>query len=99
MDHALAADAALDRQDGVIRMGRQGPQMGPLVGEVFCDDAIGRGMTPGIGDGLQPIVKAGIEFIKVAKTLPEEEILPDIAKRPLDLALCLGAIGLARARC
>jgi hypothetical protein len=44
------------------------------------------------------MAELAVQIVKVAKDAAEEEVLPDIAERPFDLALGLGAIGPAGAR-
>ena len=51
-----------------------------------------------IGDRVEPMPELAVQIIEVAEGAAEEEVLPDIAERPLDLALRLRPIGPAGAR-
>lgn len=95
-DHALTRDTALQLQHRPERSQRQWPQMLSFFGEGLVDHAQGRSMHPRIGDGIQPMPELGIEIIEIAEGARQEEVLADVAERPLDLALCLGTIRLAR---
>lgn len=94
-DHAVLGDAALQAQHRLERSGGQRLEAGALLGEVVTDDAMGGGVHPGIGDLVEPLAELSIEIIAVAEAAAEEEVLADIAERPLDLALGLGTIRLA----
>lgn len=54
-DHALVRDTPLQLQDRAIRHQRQRQKRRLLLGEGLVDDALGRGMDAGIGDGVQPV--------------------------------------------
>lgn len=45
-----------------------------------------------------PGVALGIEIVQISEGAPEEEVLPDVAEWPLDLAFRLGPIRLTSAR-
>jgi len=79
-DHAVPAEAALQLEDRSERRERQQPQTGPFLGERFADDALGRGMHPAVGDGIEPMGQLPVQ------------IVPDISKRPLHLTLRLSPI-------
>jgi hypothetical protein len=51
-----------------------------------------RGMHPKIGDRIQPMTELIVEVVEIAEGAAEEEVLADIAKWPLDLALCFRPI-------
>jgi hypothetical protein len=59
------------------------------------DDTPGRGMHPHIGYLIEPLLQLPIEIIEIAEAAAEEEVLADVAIRPLDLALRLGAVWFA----
>ena len=50
-------------------------------------------MNARIGDRIQPMAELTVQIVEVAESPAEEEVLPDIAERALDLALGLGPIG------
>lgn len=62
------------------------------------DDAAGGGVGPRVGQRRAPAVELAVEVVEVAERAGEEEVLADVAERPLDLALGLGAIRPAGAR-
>ena len=62
------------------------------------DDAPGRGMHAHIGHLVEPLPQLLIEIIEIAEAAAQEEVLADVAIRPLDLALRLGPVRLARLR-
>ena len=51
-----------------------------------------------IGDVVQPVAQLRVQVVEIAEDAAEKEVLANITKRPLDLALGLGAIGPAGAR-
>ena len=51
-----------------------------------------------IGDRIEPMTELVVEVVEIAERAAEEEVLADVAERPLDLALRFGAIGPAGAR-
>ena len=69
--------------------------MEPLLPKMLAHDPSCSGMLPGVGDVRTPDIELGVEIIQVVETAAEEEILPNVAEGPLDLALGLGPIGLA----
>src|SRR5215470_12865039 len=69
-----------------------------LFGEVLGDDAPGRGMHPHIGHLVEPLLQLLIEIIEIVEAAAEEEVLADVAIRPLDLPLRLRPVRLARLR-
>jgi hypothetical protein len=71
---------------------------GALFGEVLGDDAPGRGMHPHIGHLVEPLLQLLIEIIEIVEAAAEEEVLADVAIRPLDLPLRLRPVRLARLR-
>jgi hypothetical protein len=55
-------------------------------------------VDPRIGDRVEPLAQLGVQVVEVAERTGEEEVLADVAVRPLDLALGLGPIGPAGLR-
>ncbi len=49
--------------------------------------------TPHVGDGFEPVGELGVQIVEIAEGAAEEEVLADVAERPLDLALGLGPVG------
>ena len=49
-------------------------------------------MHPRIGDRVEPVAQLGVEIVEIAEAAGEEEVLADVAERPLDLALGLGPV-------
>src|SRR3954451_3237890 len=86
-DEAVVADAALQLEHGIEAMLGQRLQLGLLGGERLGDDALRCAMGADVGDGVEPIGQLSIEVVKVAEAASEEEVLPDIAERSLNLAL------------
>jgi hypothetical protein len=58
-------------------------QLGLLGGERLGDNALRRTMGADVGDGVEPIGELSIEVVEVAEAASEEEVLPDVAERPL----------------
>ena len=94
-DHAVLSDAALQTQHGLERPGWQRLQAGPLLGEVLADHPVRGGVHAGIGHLVEPLAELDVEVVAVAEAPTEEEVLTDVAERPLDLALGLGSVSLA----
>src|SRR4051812_3701877 len=94
-DHAVARDPAVERQDGVEGTSRQNLKMWLLLGEVLGDDPAGGGMPAGVGDAVQPLPELCVQVLQATERPAEEEVLADVAEGALDLALGLGAVGLA----
>ena len=55
-------------------------------------------MQPDIGDRRKPVVELFVEIVEIAEAAAEDEVLADVAERPLHFTLGLGAIGPARPR-
>ena len=92
------ADAALELEQRVERRRRQRPQLGPLGGKRLGDDLLRGAVYARVGDSCEPVIQLGVEIVEIAEAAREEEVLPDVAERTLDLALGLGAVRPARAR-
>ena len=71
--------------------------MGCCLGKGLVHHTPAGGVNPRVGDLGPPGVKLGIEIIHVPERAGQEEVLPDIAERALDLALGLGPIRLTGA--
>ena len=70
-----------------------GLQVRLLLGEGLVDDPLGGGVHARIGDRVEPMPELGVQVVEVAERAGEEEVLADVAERPLDLALGLGPVG------
>ena len=92
-DHALVGDPPLEAEDGVERPGRQRLESRLLLGEVLDDNAPGGAVQAAVGDLVEPLGELGVQVTQVAESPGQEEVLADIAERPLDFALGLGAVG------
>ncbi|ESY18628.1 hypothetical protein X749_30195 [Mesorhizobium sp. LNJC391B00] len=44
-------------------------------------------MQAGIGDGVEPVLQLVVQAVEIAERAGQEEVLVDVAKRSLDLAL------------
>ncbi len=62
---------------------------------MLADHPVRGGVDAGIGDLVEPLAELAVEVVAVAEAAAEEEVLPDVAERPLHLALGLGPVGLA----
>ena len=91
-DHALVGDAPFEPEDRAERHQRQRLEMRLLLGEGLIDDPPGGGMDPRIGDRVEPVAQLGVQIVEVLERAGEEEVLADVAVRPLDLALGLGPV-------
>jgi hypothetical protein len=58
-----------------------------FLSEGLVDDTVGRGVQARVGDRIQPTAELAVQIVEVAKDAAEEEVLPDIAERPFDLAI------------
>ena len=92
------ADAALELEQRVERRCRQRLQLGPLGGKRLGDDLLRGAVYARVGDSCEPVIQLGVEIVEIAEAAREEEVLPDVAERTLDLALGLGAVRPARPR-
>ena len=92
-DHALMGDAPLEPENRAERHQRQGLELRLLLGEGLGDDPAGGGVDPRVGDRVEPVAELGVQVVEVLERAGEEEVLADVAVRPLDLALGLGPVG------
>src|SRR5690349_24275933 len=97
-DHAVAGNATLEAQYRLERTGRELLKPGALLREMLRDDALGRGVYPDIGYLIEPLLQLLIEILEIAEAAAEEEVFADVAIWPLDFALRLRPIRLARLR-
>ncbi len=93
-DHALLADPPLHGQNRFIRVRGQSQKIRCLFGKMLIHDPLCGRMLPRVGDGRAPFLELGIQIFNVAEAAPQEEVLPDIAERPLDFAFRFGPIRL-----
>ena len=66
-DHAVPAEAALQFEDRSEWRERQWPQTGTFFGERVTDDALGRGMHPAVGNGIEPMGHLPVQIVEIAK--------------------------------
>jgi hypothetical protein len=69
-----------------------------LLGEGLIDDPPGGRVDPRVGDRVEPVAQLGVEVVEVLERAGKEEVLADVAVRPLDLAFGLGPVGPAGLR-
>jgi hypothetical protein len=69
-----------------------------LLGEGLIDDPPGGRVDPRVGHRVEPVAQLGVEVVEVLERAGKEEVLADVAVRPLDLALGLGPVGPAGLR-
>ena len=86
-DHALVGDAPLEPENGAERHQRQRLELRLLLGEGLVDDPPGGRVHPRVGDRVEPVAQLGVQVVEVPERAGEEEVLADVAVRPLDLAL------------
>src|SRR5208282_4302070 len=91
-DHAVAGDASLEPQDGPERSGCERLELGTFLGEMLGDNAPGRCVDARVGHLIEPLTELHIEIVEVSEAPAEEEVLTDVAERPLDLSLRFGPI-------
>ena len=87
------ADAPLELEQRVEGEGRKALQFRLLGGKGFRDDPLGGAVQADIGDGGQPVNELGVEIVEIAEAAAQEEVLADVAERPLHLTFGLGPIG------
>lgn len=58
-------------------------------------DAPGAAVLTRVGNRVEPHAQLAVQVLQVREAAREEEVGPHVAERPLDLALGLGAVGLA----
>jgi hypothetical protein len=91
-------DPPLEPENRAERRQRQRLELGLLLGEGRGDDAAGGSVDPRVGDRVEPMAQLGVQVVEVLERAGEEEVLADVAVRPLDLALGLGPVGPAGLR-
>ena len=88
-NEAVMADAPLEFEHGVQAMFGQALQLRLLGGEGFGDDALGGAVHADIGHAGEPVGELHIQIIEIAEAAAEEEVLADVAERPLDFPFVL----------
>ena len=92
-DHAFVRDPALQFEHRAERQRRQLLQLRLLLGEGFGHHPSGRGVNAHVGHGGEPVGELGVQVVEIAERPAEEEVLADVAERPLHLALGLRPVG------
>jgi|SRR6516165_9688021 len=87
------ADASFQFEELVKRPGRQRLQLRLLGSEGLADNPACCAMETHVGNRREPVGKLGVEVVKVAERPGQEEVLPDVAERPLHFTLGLSPIG------
>lgn len=59
--------------------------------DVYAAAEARKGPRAGLGDGVEPVLQLVVQIVEIAEGAGQEEVLVDIAKRSLDLALGFGA--------
>src|ERR1700754_93681 len=98
-DQTFMAHASLEPDHAIEHARGQRLQRGTFLAEVLRNNAMRGAVHTDIGYRVEPLAQLAIHVTKVLEPACEEEVLPDIAVRSLDLALGLGAICLAGTRC
>ena len=92
-DHTLVRHAPLEPEDCLVAGKRQGLERILFFGKRLVDHPPGRRMHARIGNRAEPMPQLTVQIFEVAEGAGEEEVLPDIAERPLNLAFGLRPIG------
>jgi len=92
-DEPVMADPALELQQRIEGECRQRLELVPLGGEGVGDDPSRGAVQPDIGHRIEPVAQLIVEIVEVTEGPGQEEVLADIAERPLHLALGLGTVG------
>jgi hypothetical protein len=85
-------DPPLEPENRAERHQGQWLELRLLLGEGLGDDPAGGGVDAWVGDRVEPVAELGVEIVEVLERAGQEEVLADIAVRPLDLALGLGPV-------
>jgi len=94
---AVVTDAALELQDRLKPVRRQGLQFGLLGSISLGDDALGGAVHPDIRDAIEPFDELCVQVVEIAEGSSEEEVLANVAEWPLDLSLRFRTVGPAGA--
>jgi hypothetical protein len=92
-------DPPFEPEDGTERHQRQRLESRLLLGEGLIDDPPCGRVDPRVGDRVEPVAQLGVEVVEVLERAGEEEVLADVAVRPLDLALIRHDEGGAQMSC
>ena len=76
---------ALELEHGIEAVLGQRLQLELFGREGLCNDALGPAMLANIGGGIEPAGELEVEIVEIAEAAAEEEVLADVAERPLDL--------------
>ena len=80
----------------MIGASRQGLEEQPFTLEAIDRSLLQRAVATHVGFRLKPMKGLGVEIVVRREGAPVEEALPEVADRPLHLALGLSPIGSAR---
>jgi hypothetical protein len=97
-DHALVRDPPLQLEHAAVGCQRHRPQHRAFLSERLIDHTFSGRVGARVGHRIEPVTQLDIEVFEIAEAAGEEEILADVAERPLDLPLGLGAIWAAGLR-
>lgn len=87
------ANPPLKLEDRAERNQGQWLKCRQLLGEGFVDDAAGRGVQARIGDSVEPVSELPIQIVEISEDAAKEEVLANVAERPLNLAFGLWPVG------
>ena len=91
-------DPPLKLEHGAEGHQRQGLEYGLFFSKGFVDDTLRRRMHARVRYGAEPMGELGVQVVEIAERAGKEEVLADVAERPLHFALSLGAVGAAGLR-
>ena len=94
-DHALMRDPPLKLEHGAEGHQRQGLEYRLFFSKGFVDDTLRRRMHARVRYGAEPMGELGVQVVEIAERAGKEEVLADVAERPLHFGLSLGAVGAA----
>ena len=85
--------APVDEDQGPIRPRSQGQQVGLLLLEAIQRPLLEGAVLPDVGHGLEPVLGLMVQIRVGGEGAAVEEALPQVADRPLHLALGFGPVG------
>lgn len=92
------ADPPLNRQNSAVGNGGHRFERRFFLCKTFVNDPARGCLHPGIDDLAPPCVELGVEIADIAERTGQEEVLPDVAERTLNLALGLRPVRFAGPR-
>ena len=96
--HAFMADPPFNSEDGIVRDRGQRLQAELLLNEGLIYHTQSRGMHPRVRNTCPREIRLGVQIVDIAERTRQKEVLTDVTKGPLNLALGLCPIRSACAR-